>query len=152
MPITLWGTHQERRHHDTGVEFEDAAHLGQKKAETRRAEPVMRRLICSVRRPIHFLSDVRGPPRPVIAANMSPIRSANFGSNESQLCIKASGETFWIFSITAVCIGCTSGSPKNCRASSGVQSISTFTFMRAPMRRAYPLNQYRRDSCAEASR
>src|SRR4051794_37919191 len=35
-------------------------------------------------------------------------------------------------SITAVCIGCTSGSPKNCRASSGVQSTSTLIFMSAP--------------------
>ena len=34
-----------------------------------------------------------------MAANMSPNRSAIFGSNESQLCISASGETFWILSI-----------------------------------------------------
>src|SRR5579863_8065555 len=132
--------HQERRHHQAGVEFEDAPHLRQKQTEARRAKRAAPTLIASVRRRRHFLSDERVPPRPVIAANMSLKRSANFGSNDSQLCISASGDTFWMlsiiwfwsFSITAVCIGCTSGSPKNCRASSGVQSISTLTFMGTP--------------------
>ena len=62
------------------------------------------------------------------------------GSRRDAVAIDAAtGETLWMlvsicccsFSITAVCIGCTSGNPKNCRASSGVQSISMFTFMSA---------------------
>jgi hypothetical protein len=35
----------------------------------------------------------------------------------------------------ACCIGCTSGKPKNCRASKGVQSISIFTCMFKPYAR-----------------
>src|SRR6202041_3240008 len=144
VAIAFRRAQQQRRHHQAGIEFEYAPHLGQKQAETRRAKLASRRSVASVGRRRHFLSGERVPPRPVlrpvIAANMSLNRSANFGSNESQLCINASGETFWIlsiiwcwsFSITAVCIGCTSGSPKNCRASCGVQSISTLTFMCAP--------------------
>src|SRR5258708_1358159 len=53
------------------------------------------------------------------------------------------------WSMTAVCIGATSGKPKNCRASSGVQSISTVTFMSAPIRLLTP--QYHRDQCNQAS-
>ena len=75
-----------------------------------------------------------------MVTNMSWNRSAILGSKVNQLWISDSGETFsmlaiiccCILSITAVCIGCTSGRPKNCLASSGVQSTSTLTFMTAP--------------------
>src|SRR5882724_3241094 len=52
--------------------------------------------------------------------------------------------------MTATCIGCTSGSPKNCRASSGVQSISTFTFMCTPDC-SDSSRQYRREKAPDAS-
>ena len=86
-------------------------------------------------------------------------RAAILGSNVNQLCISASGETFSMLaiscfcslSITAVCIGCTSGSPINCRASRGVQSISTFTFMIAPDAIFDGSSQYRRDRPQDAS-
>src|SRR6185437_15728500 len=128
MAVTSRRAQQQRRHQQAGVEFEYGAHLGQKQTETRRTKRACRWLFVSLDRRCHFLSGARVPRpvlRPVMAANMSLNRSANFGSNESQLCISASGETFWIlssiwfwsFSITAVCIGWTSGSPKNCLAS-----------------------------------
>ena len=86
-----------------------------------------------------------------MVTNISWNRSAILGSNVNQLWISDSGETFsilaitccCIFSITAVCIGETSGNPKNCLASSGVQSISTLTFMTAPLAGS---SQYRHDN------
>ncbi len=56
-----------------------------------------------------------------------------------------------ILSMTAVCIGTTSGKPMNWRASTGVQSISMLTFMSAPTRVKRPLLQYRRDRYCDAS-
>jgi hypothetical protein len=66
-----------------------------------------------------------------------PSYSASFASKLNQLWITDSGEIFSMFdiicccsvSITAICIGTTSGSPINCRASRSVQSISTLTFL-----------------------
>src|SRR6202451_3654691 len=101
MAVAFRRAQQQRRHHQAGIEFEYAAHLGQKqaktwraktwraktwRAKTRRAKLASRRPVAAVRRRRHFLSDGRVPPRPVIspviAANMSLNRSANFGSNE----------------------------------------------------------------------
>ena len=61
---------------------------------------------------------------------------------ENHVCINASGVKrcasfrmfFSISAIIAVCIGWTSGRPKNVRASIGVQSISTVTFMAGPQK------------------
>src|SRR6202035_1277567 len=109
-----------------GVEFEYAARFGEQQAEARCTKPAGRRRFAWVNRHRYFLSPgflslARDPPSPAMVTNMSENRSAIFGSKVNQLCISASGETFSIlliicccsFSITAVCIGCISGSPKN---------------------------------------
>src|SRR5262249_42975761 len=94
-----------------------------------------------------------------MVTNISCIRSANLGSKLNQLWISDSGDILSILlvtcccslSMTAVCIGTTSGSPKNCRASSGVQSISMFTFISAPDRAFDRFEQYRHDRHCRAS-
>src|SRR6185295_16015846 len=131
MAVALRRAQQQRRQQQARIQLEQAARLGQHQEQARRLKPPLFRCRAAFRH--YFFSFLLMPPRPAMVTNMSWKRSAILGSKVNQLWISDSGETFsmlaiiccCILSITAVCIGCTSGRPKNCLASSGVQSTST---------------------------
>src|ERR1700730_11066944 len=142
MAVTAGRPHQERRQHEARIEFQNSPRLGEEQTEPRRTQAAFGPRIVPVSGHYFFLSPPVSAPSPVMETNISCIRSASLGSKLNQLWISESGEIFSILdiicccslSITAVCMGCTSGRPKNWRASRGVQSISMFTFMSAPDR------------------
>src|SRR5690349_8638603 len=163
MAVAARRTHQERRQQKAGVELENAPRFGKEKRKARRTKPGRSLPLAPLKHAYFFLSPPSAPS-PVMLTNISCIRSANLGSKLNQLWTRASGDTLSRFavicccslSMTAVCIGATSGSPKNCRASRGVQSISMFTFMSAPWistlgRADDRVSQYRHDGPLRAS-
>src|SRR5579871_1759690 len=121
MAVAARRPHQERRQHQARVEFQDAPCFCKQQAESRRTQPASGPRFVPVSCHHFFLSPPVSAPSPVMETNISCIRSASLGSKLNQLWISLSGETLSMLdiicccslSITAVCIGATSGSPKN---------------------------------------
>src|SRR5438874_7382420 len=104
MAIAPRRAQQNRRKHETGVEFEYAPRFGEQQAETRRTKPARRQRFAALRRRGYllkrhgyFLSPPRVPPRPAMVTNISLNCSAIFGLNVNQLCISAFGVNFSMF-------------------------------------------------------